>query len=399
MKKNSVILLLLLISNLTLFSQSKYKPGFIISNYSDTIYGLINDFGEVRNAKKCYFKEKDSVNVKVYNPDELLSYRIIDGRYYKSEKIEIDSVSHQVFLECLLNGIYDLYYTNYLGKERYYIGNEEGRILELSNEFVPVRVGDKVYAKYTNLYIGTLRAFFADRPELFERVDRTSLGHKSLINITREYHELVCKDQECIIYEKSSMPVKFRVGLVTGVHLMNLTYKEEEENYSGSLGNNYFIGLIARLEAPRRNDRLTLEFTVDYSKLYLYKLISSETTFTDFNLIINQVKAKLTPKYIIPFKKFNLGFTGGVECNYYSGNEGTMVSERISGTNVFATTTPYVLDISPFQIGALAGLGLEYRLSKKILFLYGDIVYIPVKTETYIDSRFYGLNISTGIIF
>ena len=390
----------MLFSNVVLFGQSNFSQGYIIKPSQDTLFGLIEDQGEVRNTKACHFKENESSEIEIFSPEDLFAYRILKGKYYVSKEVELGGESQQVFLEYLLNGIYNLYYANVLDKERYFIENEEGKITELSNESKAVFIDETEYVRQTNRYKGILKASFVDYPELYAQIEKTSLDHKSLIEITREYHELSCKDRECVIYEKQNVPMRFRIGPSFGVYFMNLKYNGEMDEYTSDMGSNFFIGFRARLEFPRRNNSFSVEFSGDFSNLYFYNLESEENVNIDYHIYMSQVNAKIAPRYSFPIsKKVRLGFLAGIQFGYYFDFDGKQVEELMSGSTVTTNYSPYEIEINAFQFGYFGGIGIEYLLKKSVIFLNADVEYIPIETETSVDSQIFGYGLSTGILF
>jgi hypothetical protein len=53
---------------------------------------------------------------------------------------------------------------------------------------------------------------FADAPEFQKKAEFVELNRKSLIKISKGYHNYVCKDSQCVVYEKSLPPIKVEIG-------------------------------------------------------------------------------------------------------------------------------------------------------------------------------------------
>mgnify|MGYP007083938460 FL=1 len=103
---------LLLIS--TIYAQSNYRPGFIITLQKDTVYGVIDYRTDKINATRCVFLPQDNSGDKpiTYHPFDILGYRFTDdGKYYVSKNVELQyGIPKPVFLEYLLQGMKSLYY-------------------------------------------------------------------------------------------------------------------------------------------------------------------------------------------------------------------------------------------------------------------------------------------------
>lgn len=402
MKKILIVIPLIIFSNLVLLGQSDFLPGFIVKHNQDTLYGLIELRGEVRSAKACYFKENENAKVEIFSPKDLSAYRINTGKFYVSKEVELNGESYLVFLEYLLNGIYNLYYANYLGKELYFIENEEGRITELSNEPREVFIGETKFIRNSNQYIGVLKASFADYPDLTPKIEKASLSHNSLIKLTKDYHEYTCEDgDECIVYEKLVMPMKLRIGPSFGVHIMKLKMYQGEwsDDYLSDFGANYFVGFLAQLEFPRRNNFFSLQISSDYSKLYFYELTTPGGLFRDTHVHMSAITSKIAPVFNISVSKVRIGFSAGFQFNYYFEMDGNQVTESVFGSIVTTRYDDYNIDIIPFQFGYFGRIGVEYPFIKWVIYLNTDLDIIPVKTEIFINSQIFGFSLSTGILF
>lgn len=78
MKLNRLILLGLLISTGLLKAQSDFRPGYIIQNSGDTLYGQIDYRGDLLMGSVCKFKGAVDTT-QAYAPSDIMAYRFIDS--------------------------------------------------------------------------------------------------------------------------------------------------------------------------------------------------------------------------------------------------------------------------------------------------------------------------------
>jgi hypothetical protein len=64
------------------FSQSDFRPGYLINNNNDKTFGLIDYKGNKANAKKCLFKSSENSDVQEFTPADLKAYRLTGSKYY-----------------------------------------------------------------------------------------------------------------------------------------------------------------------------------------------------------------------------------------------------------------------------------------------------------------------------
>jgi hypothetical protein len=82
MKKNKIYLTLLLsLSSLSGFSQTDFRPGYYISLKNDTVYGLIDYRGEIRDSKVCTFRKDENSEPVKFEPKDIKAYRYTEASF------------------------------------------------------------------------------------------------------------------------------------------------------------------------------------------------------------------------------------------------------------------------------------------------------------------------------
>ena len=155
-------------------AQSDFRPGYIISNSQDTIFGQVDYRGDIRNMKICTFIPEGQTDEKEYYAGDIYGYRYSDnGKFYVSKFIDTDKLTDTVFVEFLLEGIANLYYYEKPQYATYLIEQEYGSVYELANDDVYSERDGKVYTTKSQRYIGVLKYVFADAPEISSRISST----------------------------------------------------------------------------------------------------------------------------------------------------------------------------------------------------------------------------------
>jgi hypothetical protein len=172
-------------------------------------------------SSKCFFKTSLKSDTKVYGPEEISGYRFINGKFYISKQIIKGSEKEAkiVFLEFLIQGITSIYYTvDDLG-EHYYIEKKPMGLIELTE---PVRVFDGYFAP--SLYRGKLTSIMIDCPDITGQIGKTDLTYSSLVKLAKDYHNKVCTEYNCIIFERKAVPVKVSYGVIFGLSENNYSF-------------------------------------------------------------------------------------------------------------------------------------------------------------------------------
>lgn len=311
----------LIVISISLKAQTNFQPGYYITLESDTIYGEIDHRGEQRNSQVCTYRSEVDAEIISFTPGEIRAYRFEEnGRFYISKELSIKGETREVFLEFLVNGISNLYYYRGEGSGRYFIESEAGLMTELSNNMIESEVDGVLYTRKSNLYVGQLKATFADCPSIQAKLDNAGFNHKSLIKLTSEYHNYTCDGEECIIYAKALPRVLISGGAYLGVLSSSLDFPSYEgsaldfaadaaykwyQDYTFSRQTDLVMGLQFRFTLPRASENLALIFLAEYSQSDFFSYTEEQTnpgllTEMEANAHISSLNTMLGIQYTYP---------------------------------------------------------------------------------------------------
>jgi hypothetical protein len=185
LKIRLLILLGLLLATEILSAQTDFRPGYIIEATGDTIYGQIDYRGDLLMSRLCRFKGDDNI-IKRYSPNDIIAFRFFDSKYYVTREIN----SNKVFMEYLIKGIVNIYYTRDENGAHYFIDKEGIKITEIPyEEGIKYVDGRKVFYESTK-HIGFLSTYMKDAPELQSRIQAIKRPeYEVLIKLAEDYHK------------------------------------------------------------------------------------------------------------------------------------------------------------------------------------------------------------------
>jgi hypothetical protein len=386
-----------------LTAQSDFRKGYIIKNNNDTLWGLIDYKGNKANARICIYKKDNESEKQIFTPEEIKNYRFTDNKYYISKSVDIGTKTKQLFLEFLINGVVDIYYYRDNLGEHYLIDNGTDNLYELKNEKREIIINDIKYLKDSKEYIGMLKYYFKESPSISQKAETIDLSHKSLISITHDYHNEVCTNEECIIYEKKLPNNKKRIGILIGLNGLSFVQGKFTEGYyymrNSQFGFNVFpsIGFFYKKNLPYLNERISFQYECTYSRVKLqtyntYVLYPDNLTYlNDIRLTHNTLSNTGFFKYEIPKGKIRPTFQIGASVNLsYSTNYLRNEEVKYSTGEIFYTKRNYDSPFENLNLGFVCGIGLKSKYhNEKDLFL--DIRYQKglfgllqsLKTNTY----------------
>ncbi|NVO18345.1 MAG: hypothetical protein HXX13_01520 [Bacteroidetes bacterium] len=389
------LVLLLAITNMVL-AQNDFRPGFIITLNNDTLKGLLQYKGSISSARKCGFKASEDAEQVHYSPTEIKSYRFQDGKYYVSRNVSIEGKVDTLFLEYLIDGIVDIYYyRDGQDKENYLVDPGDGNFIVLDDSArVFIRNGSR-YECDAKRYIGILKYIFRASPDVSQEVERIKLDHRSLIRVARQYHNEVCKDRECVVFEKKVVKVKFVANVLVGVNLNQIHV------ISDQAGNNLFencdfnsalyptAGLNFSISLPDLNERLSLHYEAAIGKRHLnaaYTYSFQGVITPDYYTVINNVNFSqlllnntLALQYEIPFGNWNGLIRTGLSYRYFFNTDFWHQFKVIGGGGYedIVTRSPFRNDDGGICLGFGASWKLqkEHKLKLEYDFRYGRGIY------------------------
>lgn len=358
MRKTILCCLYLIIPIVSIYAQSNYKEGYVITLENDTIYGWIDFRMDHINSVLCKFKERITEPEKVYHPGEIDAYRFInEGKYYVSRTVEIDSIEKKVFLEYLVQGMMNLYYLPD-GNGYYFFENKDGSLDAITKK--PDEIIDNSKLKVDNRYKGMLAYVFRDCPPLSVESSDAGFDRKSMIDYTKSYHDQMCSSGEkCIIFENDYKKkfTKFDFSFFSGFEFNEIKLLQIYDIYPPKMISfSPVIGAGLNISSPRFMKSLNFIFDVTLSKI---------VGACDF-----------THSYYVTFSQFNFSaiksnMCGGLEYIYHKGKIRPAINAGISYSHLYNikstirnNSQAYTNLILPpkYSTGIKTGLGVDYQL-------------------------------------
>jgi len=255
MSRFHTILLILSLFALTTNAQDDFRPGYIVTTDGDTLVGKIKHSGEnLALWESCQFQLQDNIFVKSYYPGDIESYRFFDGRYYVSKILK----GQKVFLEFLVKGKIDLYRLKDQEGDHYYLENDTSGVMEITYQEKVQTIESKQYLYQSAKHRALYSYYMQDAPELQTRIARMGEPEQNtLIKLVSDYHNIVCKDNACVIYLKKKEPIDINLEFVLGIAQYNTKYINKKYALQD--------GILAYISLPSISDYIFLRTGIMYS--------------------------------------------------------------------------------------------------------------------------------------
>jgi opacity protein-like surface antigen len=359
---------LLYLSNLK--GQADFRQGFVITNESDTLHGLINFRGDTGNAQKCEFKKSGAAVVKEYKPFDIQGYRFTNSKYYISKTVVVNGARINLFLEFLIHGTADLYSFND-GKTSYFFIQKSGqKIYELIVKKDLVKRGESSYSHETNEYVNTLKRVLADCPRFFPTIDNTAYEAQSLMMLLKRYNDYVSSEKS-VFYEKQPPDVKLKLAPFFSVNSSNVSFEHSAMYEALDFQRSTYatIGLLLNTSLPKSNRWFSFQTSIEVGKNLFYgdgvnptnSLRFEEVYIQDINII-----GKAGFKFTYPQGKFRPTLMIGGNMLYALKRDGIRVEDSQNGSTI-AINEGSENVIAKALYGMNFNLGIDYHVSSKII--------------------------------
>jgi hypothetical protein len=335
MKRYFSIVIIYLVINSTLFSQTDYQEGYVIKNNGDTLYGFINYQKESVNFHSCNFKSFSIAAPIKYTPDIIRGYGINEGRKYFSANVD----GKRVFLEYRVVGKLSLLFINQT-KERFFVLDEKGRVNELKIG-TTIDVGsDQFFTDYKELLNAKMKSV-----DIYQTIRSSELEEESLIALFKKYNELSgisytipqkTKSKSLFLDYNILGTRKVKFGFVGGIS--SLSYKVNGDRIYSYIGKasfktvqTPFFGIYAEWGIIRLIPLITVKTELLFKNVSLYGLSNfldnynyyNDRSVNDIYIKYSNIELRSSIRYGIPISKLlvvpHLGFAYSYRThpNYY----------------------------------------------------------------------------------
>jgi hypothetical protein len=392
-----VIWMSLIAFSLDGYSQLNYKSGYIINLENDTIHGLVNDGGEIRNVRVCWFKPDKKTKVKKYYPGEIISYRFDNDKYYQSNIVSDGNNSRNVFTEVLVKGKISMFYYLKNSKMAYYIEKENGELIGLLNKEVKVPITEDLMDKKVNyyniydiyeyqnnnlflnidIYKDTLYSILEGHKNLQNQLMYLKYTKKAMLNLTKGYISEICNGKDCILYEKNLKLSKPSFGVYSGIQFSKIyfweTYSKALESASESKISCDFVpsvplGVFCNFPIPKISDKLSVQIELQTASIY-FKLGSISLPLRENpGIKMNSISVPFMIKYRLLNHTVSPTIAIGKAFSYVYYSDAYEPDMIIDGTRVKMIVHKNQLNSIFYE------LGMNYKINRKIS-LFSNLRY------------------------
>lgn len=212
---------------------------------------------------------------------------------------------------------------------RYFLDKDNTSLIEIPHEEKRTRRDGKDYYVEPTKHIGLLKYYTKETPELEKQINTLRKpNEKNLIKIAQNYHNAVCDDEQCIIYERKQTEKKIELEITASILWLGF----DKDYLSG-------MGIVANIEANRYLKHLYLRTGIIYGRLVRTKITS-------------MLKLPVQAVYIVNSRHVQPKIAAGVNiCGIHNNNQfafeylnSVMVGANIDTSKKLSISLGYDLD-------------------------------------------------------
>lgn len=381
MMKSLTYLLLIICLPITLEAQDNFKHGYVIIQKGDTVNLLINDKGDISNARRIQVRMlPDPQEEKFFNPDMIEAYHILPSRHYVSGEWE----GKFLFFRAVVLGKLDLLvYKDENLNEHVFIRNGGNfvHLYSLERRYLADRISDHHEMVLLKKKVDEkLDSAFRDCEKVRRYIPYTEFKLMNIAKMVKAYNDCM---GETVYFEMSlySNRPDVKISVYTGVISSRVVVKDHGKAYFEQSEFRNRVGLVTGLNFDLHykswNPGLSLQFDVKYQQKGMQTRKGNVYTkviglppvplLIKFNLdYVNMgmmLKYRWTDRTISPY--LSGGLTVGYLVNsldeaYYATEQGERAGYIFDENNE-----------SPAEAGFLIEMGLNYLINKKMELFAG----------------------------
>jgi len=382
MKQFLFFVLFFVITVISAHSQNDWKTGYIIKNSGDTVFGWIDNRNSKTNTNHCYFRKDEHSKTTHFGPTELSGFRLKDGKFFVSKNVAVEDSTRKIFLEFLIEGRVNIFH--YQDEFSHYFLEKDGKLYTLKNTTIIKEINGTKYSRDKKEYLGLMKLLMKDA-KIEPLINQSTLESKSLIKIAKQYHERVCTDEQCIIYEKKLKPAHVTLGFHIGESINQFDFGNE---LISDFGLSSYLGCRVEVENIINyveNFSLQVDLNVQKFSNYNFKeknkfmytnVIYNDNYYTIYNTSMESLKnLNIDLKTVVLKLPVVVNYTfskGKIRPSIGFGILNSIVLTQNKNFNYPTFYNEFNKSIPTFSMGIVGRVGCKYVLKNKHS-LYSDL--------------------------
>jgi hypothetical protein len=303
----------------TVIAQARLENGTVFLKNGDSLQVSIDIIKTENNFQDCYFRPEGAKEEQAIGAEEINGFTLDIGRKFISKTIEVEGEIITVIAEYLVEGVNSLFVYR-INTEEYYILTAPGKpdmVIKHELQNAQLETGEDVKIR-SNRYKGLLKYLMEDAPSLHSTINSMTLSQKSLVDISSEYHDLVCTTGEkCIVYKKTGIYAHsmFAPYLAMDFTSIKLSPERDLDTITFPFSPGYSAGGLLNIPVFRGSSFIDLQINMFYSNRHLtrkhFTMLRGSEVVNDLEYNYSSVGVALDTRFLVKPKELSYVFSVG----------------------------------------------------------------------------------------
>ena len=386
-----IVIAIFILDTNSLQAQDDFTKGFIVTLQGDTLNGYITVFYKGFIPYAIEFKESYEKSGNIYYPNDIKLFKT-NGKIFAGSLVDIEKSPRDLqrlgydpklylgqqlcFIEEVIGGNKPLYVIHYTTYDLFYIKEDTAYTLLVYKKYLKkpqIREITRDVIVENKKFIGQLKIYLADCPQLISAIENTTYDFSSLKSLFTKYQ--VYKNEKPVVRENRRV-FPFKPGLAGGILIATIDYSFIKKHKGDPVHTTVIpIGISAEFTKFTFNKEISFYNTLLYHKMFEYSRedihYESETkVVTDYYYHFTSYKLNSIARYNYQKKGYSLFGGAGISLELLKGYWGITKRSYRGGHRY--------LDISGGKgnlrsIAPAIEAGIRYKsLSLRALFEYNS---------------------------
>ncbi|MCU4176309.1 hypothetical protein [Carboxylicivirga sp. N1Y90] len=384
---------------LLLSAQLNYQSGYIITNDSDTIEGLVHYGNWDKNPEVVAFRKNESAELEKYRPSDILGFSV-SNEHYVSALVDSENSSRNTnsldddpnlhlkrdsaFLLYLIKGEKSLLsFKNSYGNENFYTRGKDGYDLLVYKRYMQksTETQNQYSIVENETFKGQIILYLKDSEDIRSTAYKCRYTKQSLQGVFKDYYKSTGKTYQKELSKEKS---KIEFGVLAGVSSTRLIFSSGVEHDFG-LSQDVVFGGSFEFYLPRKLNRLSINNELMYTQFSYQEqyeeTIGFQTATSDVKLGYSYLKLNNMFRYRYPFKQVAFFVNIGISNAWVLSEENELIETSYGNTR----NGKVINDTRKYEQCINFGMGIRYKkfsLEGRYELGNGMSAYTGLKTTT-----------------
>jgi hypothetical protein len=217
-----------------------------------------------------------------------------------------------------------------------------------------------------------MRVVYSDSKDIIPAINTSRFDRSSMMKLSEKYHNLVCTDRKCIVYEKDKKGILFSFGPAVRYEYSVSKFENFLAGFSFDPGQVISLGIAMNMRMVAINEKFNIGMVLmmgnEKNTGIKTEVNATGKRVTTLNIEKTGLQTNLILKYQYPKGKIrpSLGFGPDLNITLKRNTKEIQQNFDLAGTKLSESTLPVEINYK-YEIGLAANAGFYVMLKKNMI--------------------------------